>query len=232
MPRSWWWSTTIRWLRWWIPKPRPTDEVLLFPEVGTNVVMRLESSKRADFGGCEVVVSLRVENQRMTAAPIEPRSGAALLDRRRTARPLLGLPGRASRPRGAALHLRAAVRADPGHRAGRRRWLRRQVPMPGGRAAAGLDRPPAGPPRPLDGDPVREHGGHAPRAGTAPAPQHRRHPRRPGHRLPAGRRAGRRRLPGDGRIPPLDDAADAHRRLRPGQRGLLLGLGGDHRHRP
>ncbi|HEY8092692.1 MAG TPA: xanthine dehydrogenase family protein molybdopterin-binding subunit [Acidimicrobiales bacterium] len=59
------------------PEAAVTDEVVLFPALGTNVVLRLESPQRADFSRCEVVVSLRVENQRMTAAPIEPRSGAA-----------------------------------------------------------------------------------------------------------------------------------------------------------
>ena len=59
------------------PESAATDEVVLFPEVGTNAAVRLASPQRADFSGCEVVVELRVENQRMTAAPIEPRSGAA-----------------------------------------------------------------------------------------------------------------------------------------------------------
>ena len=53
------------------------DETLLFPDVGTNVVMRFASKERADFSGCEVVVEERIANQRMTAAPIETRSGAA-----------------------------------------------------------------------------------------------------------------------------------------------------------
>jgi carbon-monoxide dehydrogenase large subunit len=53
------------------------DEVLLFPEHGTNVVARFASSRAADFTGCEVVVAERIVNQRMTAAPIEGRSGAA-----------------------------------------------------------------------------------------------------------------------------------------------------------
>jgi carbon-monoxide dehydrogenase large subunit len=51
--------------------------VLLFPDVGTNVVMRFASDTRADFSGCEVVVSERIVNQRVTAAPIEGRSAAA-----------------------------------------------------------------------------------------------------------------------------------------------------------
>jgi carbon-monoxide dehydrogenase large subunit len=53
------------------------DEVLLFPEAGTNVVMRFASESVADFTECEVVVEERIANQRLTAAPIEPRSGSA-----------------------------------------------------------------------------------------------------------------------------------------------------------
>jgi len=53
------------------------DEVVLFPEHGTNVVMRFASEREADFSACEVVVEERIVNQRLTAAPIEPRSGAA-----------------------------------------------------------------------------------------------------------------------------------------------------------
>jgi carbon-monoxide dehydrogenase large subunit len=59
------------------PKEARRDEVLLFPDAGTNVVMRFDSGARADFTGCEVVVEERIVNQRMTAAPIEGRSGAA-----------------------------------------------------------------------------------------------------------------------------------------------------------
>jgi carbon-monoxide dehydrogenase large subunit len=54
-----------------------TDEVVLFPDHGTNVVNRMRSETQADFSGCEVVVSERIVNQRLTAAPIEPRTGAA-----------------------------------------------------------------------------------------------------------------------------------------------------------
>ena len=55
-----------------------TDEVVLFPEHGSNVVMRFASPSVADFSGCEVVVAERIANQRLTAAPIEGRSGAAM----------------------------------------------------------------------------------------------------------------------------------------------------------
>jgi carbon-monoxide dehydrogenase large subunit len=53
------------------------DETLLFPEAGTNVLLRLASPGQADFSGCEVVVDLTLEDQRMNAAPIEPRSALA-----------------------------------------------------------------------------------------------------------------------------------------------------------
>jgi carbon-monoxide dehydrogenase large subunit len=53
------------------------DEVVLFPAVGSNVLSRMRSESQADFSGCEVVVEERIVNQRLTAAPIEPRTGAA-----------------------------------------------------------------------------------------------------------------------------------------------------------
>jgi aerobic carbon-monoxide dehydrogenase large subunit len=59
------------------PEASLRDEVVLFPEHGTNVVMRFRSEKQADFSECEVVVEERIVNQRLTAAPIEARSGAA-----------------------------------------------------------------------------------------------------------------------------------------------------------
>jgi aerobic carbon-monoxide dehydrogenase large subunit len=59
------------------PEVALRDERLLYPDVGTNVVQRVASSSRADFAGCEVVVEERIVNQRLTAAPIEPRSAAA-----------------------------------------------------------------------------------------------------------------------------------------------------------
>jgi carbon-monoxide dehydrogenase large subunit len=59
------------------PEEAVKDEVVLFPEVGTNVIRRFASASQADFGGCEVVVEERIVNQRLTAAPLEVRSGAA-----------------------------------------------------------------------------------------------------------------------------------------------------------
>lgn len=54
-----------------------TDAVVLFPDHGTNVLNRMASEHQADFSGCEVVVAERIDNQRLTGAPLEPRSGAA-----------------------------------------------------------------------------------------------------------------------------------------------------------
>ena len=53
------------------------DQVVIFPEHGTNVLSRTASKQQADFSEAEVVVEERIVNQRLTAAPIEPRSGAA-----------------------------------------------------------------------------------------------------------------------------------------------------------
>ncbi len=52
------------------------EETLLFPDLGTNVVARIEGPT-ADFADCEVVVEVAIDDQRMTAAPIEPRAGLA-----------------------------------------------------------------------------------------------------------------------------------------------------------
>jgi carbon-monoxide dehydrogenase large subunit len=54
------------------------DEVLLFPDVGTNTCMELPSPDSPDlFDGCEVVAAVSMTHQRMAACPIEPRCAAA-----------------------------------------------------------------------------------------------------------------------------------------------------------
>ena len=61
------------------PQQAEKDEVILFPEVGTNVASR-GGAPELDanlFDGCDVVVSGRVVSQRMAACPLEPRSAAA-----------------------------------------------------------------------------------------------------------------------------------------------------------
>jgi aerobic carbon-monoxide dehydrogenase large subunit len=57
------------------------DEVVLFPEVGTNVALRLgpETLDDALFEGCDVVASGRLVSQRLAASPLEPRSSAAVM---------------------------------------------------------------------------------------------------------------------------------------------------------
>src|ERR1019366_4657032 len=57
------------------------DEVLLFPDVGTNVCRRQapESPDEHLFDDCEVVTSGTAISQRIAACPIEPRSSAAAL---------------------------------------------------------------------------------------------------------------------------------------------------------
>ncbi len=55
------------------------DEMVLFPELGTNVANRGGSQEHDDglFEGCDVVVSDTFWSQRLAAAPLEPRSAAA-----------------------------------------------------------------------------------------------------------------------------------------------------------
>ncbi|HEX2381071.1 MAG TPA: xanthine dehydrogenase family protein molybdopterin-binding subunit [Acidimicrobiales bacterium] len=60
------------------PEQADTDEVLLFPEAGTNCALELAFGRNEDlFDGCEVVVTERVINQRVSAAPLETRGAAA-----------------------------------------------------------------------------------------------------------------------------------------------------------
>jgi carbon-monoxide dehydrogenase large subunit len=53
------------------------DGTLLFPDAGTNAVVRIATPGAADFSGCDVVVRERIVNQRLSGAPIEARAGAA-----------------------------------------------------------------------------------------------------------------------------------------------------------
>jgi aerobic carbon-monoxide dehydrogenase large subunit len=54
-----------------------SDATLIHEAVGTNAFLRFKSEKQADFTNCEVVLELQVKNQRVNAAPMEPRSGLA-----------------------------------------------------------------------------------------------------------------------------------------------------------
>lgn len=55
------------------------DEVLLFPDVGTNIACEFAPAERDEhlFASCEVVVSSKIVNQRVAPAPMETRAAAA-----------------------------------------------------------------------------------------------------------------------------------------------------------
>ena len=138
------------------------DEVLLFPDHGTNAVMRFASSQQADFGGCEVVVEERIVNQRLTAAPIEGRSGAAYwTDDGRLVHYSACQGAHPTKALLAEIYGLAAG-AGAGDRARRRRRLRRQVAHVPGGARPRVLRPAGRPAGALDGDPHREHARRCP----------------------------------------------------------------------
>ncbi len=58
------------------------DEVVLFPEAGTNVAFAIpnDPSKSDMFDDCDVVVQLSFRNQRLAPCPLEPRATAARWD--------------------------------------------------------------------------------------------------------------------------------------------------------
>jgi carbon-monoxide dehydrogenase large subunit len=63
------------------PEVALTNELLLFPEVGTNVVCEIPRANDDDiFADCEVVVEARIVNHRLAPAPMEPRVAAAVWD--------------------------------------------------------------------------------------------------------------------------------------------------------
>ena len=56
-----------------------TNEVLVFPDLGTNVVKQgsMGAADDVDFSECELVIDLEIVNNRMNASPMEPRVAAA-----------------------------------------------------------------------------------------------------------------------------------------------------------
>ena len=166
----------------------------------------------------------------MTAAPIETRSGAAhWTDDGRLVHYSACQGAHPTRDLLATVYGLEPV-AGAGDRA-RHGWrLRRQVPLLPRGAGARLLRPAGRAAREVDRDTLGEHGGDAPRPGPVAAGQDGRHPRRPDHRLPARRAAGRGCLSPHRRGPADDDPAHDHRRVRPRQRRLHRRLGG-HQHR-
>src|SRR4051794_1111130 len=64
------------------PREAVKDEVVLFPEVGTNTCIKLppEQSDEELFAGCKAVVEGTLVSQRLAASPLEPRASAAAAD--------------------------------------------------------------------------------------------------------------------------------------------------------
>lgn len=61
------------------PKTALAGSTLLFPDLGSNVVISSDPDEHADtFDDCEVVVSQEILNQRVAVAPLEVRSAAAV----------------------------------------------------------------------------------------------------------------------------------------------------------
>ena len=146
------------------PESAREGEVLLFPELGTNLVLTLDfGSDESLFDGCEVVVRQRIVNQRIAPCPLEGRSAAARVgdDGRleycvSTQAPhgVLELARHRARPR---------AREGPRRLAGRRRRLRgqgRRLSRGDHRGLGGVE---ARPTRALDRDPLREHARPRPR---------------------------------------------------------------------
>ena len=202
------------------PEAALADEVVLFPEHGTNTVMRFASRQQADFSACEVVVEARIVNQRLTAAPIEGRSGAAYWT-----------------DDGRLVHYSACQGAHPTKALLAEIYglppaqVRVIVPDVGGgfgakartypeELALGVYARQLG--RPVRWTETRTENilGDAQRARPGAARQAGREPRRPDHRIPARRRPGRRRLPARRRGAAGDDAAHGDGRVRHRQRRL------------
>jgi aerobic carbon-monoxide dehydrogenase large subunit len=68
------------------PREALRDEVVLFPDAGTNLVVEFGSESEFDphlFDDCEVVVTREIVNQRLAPASMEPRAAAAAWDGQR-----------------------------------------------------------------------------------------------------------------------------------------------------
>ncbi len=205
------------------------DAPLQFEELGSNLATsRIDRDREDPLAGADHVVRLRMENHRVAVAPIE--GHAILVEPTGIWRLTCWVvhPAPAHGP-GADLQVhRAAGGVGPGHRAARRRGVRRQGRHRGRARGGRRRRSSGGPSGHLDGDPQRGDALHArPRAGAVR--RARAHRRGPVRRAPAadGRRLRRlrrirRRL--HGRADPPDGAGDlrrtpppVRRRLRPDQ---------------
>ena len=212
------------------PRDSVKDETVLFPNLGTNVVVKMPAAEPDPnlLDGCEVVVSGTVVSQRLAAIPLEPRSLGSQVERRRQAQRLAVHPDPAPGPRrpGDDARLEPAnvrvVGPDVGGGFGAKGlsaedvlvcWLARHT----GRAVRWIETP------------QREHGGDEPGARPGRRLPDRRHPRRQGEGVPAERRPGRGRLPGHRRVAAQPHGDDGQRGVRdPEDRGRHHGGGHEH----
>ena len=195
------------------------DNVLLFPEHGTNVVMRMSSPASADFTDSAVVVALDLPIPRMSGAPMEAHAGIAWWEGRRLVHHSSCQGAHPTRDVLARLY-----GLDPAD-------VRVVVPDVGGgfgvKSRTYSDEATLGALARLVGRPVRwvetrrEHMVANPQGhGQQQHIRIGRTAQRPDHRLPARRPPGRRRVPADRCAAAGDDDAHAHRRLRHRQRRL------------
>ena len=201
-------STTTRCPRWSTCATRPRDEVLLFPEAGTNTVVHVRRARTLDEDAVRRLRGrghpARSPTSGSPPAPLEGRAAAAVCgeDGRLTA------VGPAPRPRSRTRRDRRLARAwtperPARHHPRRRRRVRRQDRrrprarvVVGGRAGSS-----AGAVRWTE---TRSENmvGDDPRPRPSVQTRHdRRTPRRQHPGLPAGRAPGQRRLPADRRGP-------------------------------
>jgi carbon-monoxide dehydrogenase large subunit len=86
------------------------DEILVHPDAGTNVVMKLgDPLDESLFDGCEVVITEKIHNQRVAIAPLEVRSCAASWDGER-----LTVWASTQGPQGARDGFQGALGLEPG----------------------------------------------------------------------------------------------------------------------
>ena len=212
------------------PHDAAKDEVLLFPDVGTNVAAVGGAPEHDEklFDGCDVVVSGNADQPADGGVPARAALGRRRGGRRRPAHRLALDADAAPGPPRARRDVRPRPGADPRRRPGRRRRLRREDAQRRGDPRR-LARAPARAPRPLDGDALGEHGRAQPRPRPGAHVHDRRRPRREGGRVPARDRGRRRRLPGPRRLPAQPDRPDVERRLRhPSDRDLEPRLRHEH----
>ena len=205
------------------------DKTLVHPDLGTNTYATFASEHQADFSECEVVLDLRVVNQRINGSPIEPRSGLAYWEpdpggdrlvhysacqgahpTRDILAKIYDLPDRScSRCRA---RRRRRVRREVTHD---RRGVDARLAVEAGRQTGSLHR-----------DPYRGDAGDAAGPRSTHRREDRRHTRWTRHRVSTRRRARRRRISADGRLPADDDPAHGPRRLRHSQLWVPRSVGG------